>query len=255
MFQDLTSATRKLVASLGNARQRRATGLFTAEGTKCIADTINNFECRMLLATHAWLKEHAALIPRNTCVIKATNADLERRTQLTTATDAIAVYSLPEPPKPADASKQLVLALDRVQDPGNLGTIIRVADWFGIKQVVCSPETADAYSPKVIQATMGAIARVRPLYMPLTEYIAINHGNGVFGTFLDGQNIYETNLSPTGIIIMGNEGRGISDEVAKMVNRRLLIPSYPPGQPTSESLNVATATAITLSEFRRRPIL
>lgn len=254
MIQELTAATRKLVASLGNARQRRANKLFTAEGTKCIADTITHFECRMLLATHTWLEEHAALIPRDTCVLKSTHADMERMTQLTTPTDAIAVYTMPEAPAPADASSQLVLALDRVQDPGNLGTIIRVADWFGIQQLVCSPETVDAYSPKVIQATMGAIARIRPLYMPLTDYIRLNPQAEVFGTFLNGQNIYQAELPASGIIIMGNEGRGISEEVAERVNRRLLIPSYPPGRPTSESLNVATATAITLSEFRRRQL-
>ncbi len=252
MPTDLTAATRKFVASLGNPRQRRLNGLFTAEGSKCVIDTLSYFNCRMLLATDAWFKEHAALIPAGTQCLQATRADLERMSQLSTPANVIAVYEVPPSPQPADATSCLVLALDRVQDPGNLGTIIRVADWFGITQVVCSPETADAYSPKVIQSTMGAIARVRPLYMPLAEYIALWPEAPVFGTFLDGQNIYSSPLSENGIIIMGNEGRGISPEVAQLVSRRLLIPSYPPGTPTSESLNVATATAITLSEFRRR---
>ena len=166
----------------------------------------------------------------------------------------IAVCELPEQPEPADATRQLVLALDRVQDPGNLGTIIRVADWFGIRQIVCAPETADAYSPKVIQSTMGAIARVRPLYMPIEDYLKLYPEAPLFGTFLDGENIYSSKLAAAGLIVMGNEGRGISDNIARLINRRLLIPSYPPGVPTSESLNVATATAVILSEFRRRMI-
>lgn len=252
MIQDLTAATRKLVASLGNARQRRNNGLFTAEGTKCVADTLPYFNCRMLLATSAWLGEHAALIPADADVFKATRADMERMSQLSTPADVIAVYSLPELPEPADASKQLVLALDRVQDPGNLGTIIRVADWFGIRQIVCSPETVDAYGQKVIQSTMGAIARVRPLYMPIEDYIAMYPDAPLFGTFLDGENIYSEPLAQAGLIVMGNEGRGISDGLTHRIRRRLLIPSYPAGEPTSESLNVATATAIILSEFRRR---
>ncbi|MCM1022011.1 MAG: RNA methyltransferase [Muribaculum sp.] len=252
MTNDLTAATRKFVASLGNARQRRLNKMFTAEGSKCVADTLPYFNCRMLLATHAWLEEHAALISKLTYVYKATRADMDRMSQLATASDVIAVYDIPDAPDPADATKNLVLALDRVQDPGNMGTIIRVADWFGIRQIVCSPETADAYNPKVIQATMGAIARVRPLYIPLADYFSLNPKANIYGTFLDGENIYTSTLSATGIIVMGNEGRGISDEVARLVNKRLLIPSYPAGCQTSESLNVATATAITLSEFRRR---
>lgn len=252
--QDLTAATRKLVASLGQTRQRRANGLFTAEGSKCVADILPHFKCRMLLATSAWLGEHAALVPHGADVYKATRADMERMSQLSTPSDVIAVFQLPEPPEPADATRQMVLALDRVQDPGNLGTIIRVADWFGIRQIVCAPETADAYSPKVIQSTMGAIARVRPLYMPIEDYLKLFPDAPLFGTFLDGENIYSSQLAGSGLIVMGNEGRGISDNIARLIKRRLLIPSYPPGVPTSESLNVATATAVILSEFRRRMI-
>jgi TrmH family RNA methyltransferase len=147
----------------------------------------------------------------------------------------------------------LCLALDNVQDPGNLGTIIRIADWFGIKNIFCSIGTADAYNPKTVQATMGAIGRVRVHYLDLPRYIASLNGKApIYGTFLDGENIYKKELRNKGIIIMGNEGNGISNECSALVNERLFIPNYPAGCETSESLNVSVATAIICSEFRRR---
>jgi TrmH family RNA methyltransferase len=149
-------------------------------------------------------------------------------------------------------NNSLVLALDRVQDPGNLGTIIRVADWMGVDTIIASRDTVDVFNPKVVQATMGAIARVKVHYVDLPQFLSSLTDIPIYGTFLDGTNIYTTPLSPTGIVIMGNEGQGISPEVEKLVNAKILIPSYPPERPTSESLNVATATAITLAEFRRQ---
>ena len=150
----------------------------------------------------------------------------------------------------------LVLALDGIQDPGNMGTICRIADWFGIEDIVCSNETADVYNPKAIQATMGAIARVRVHYCDLADCLANarDHGVPVYGTLLDGGNIYDSELSMNGIIVMGNEGNGISGPVRSCVTQRLLIPNYPTGRITTESLNVAIATAITVAEFRRRRV-
>ena len=148
---------------------------------------------------------------------------------------------------------QLALALDGIQDPGNLGTIIRIADWFGIETVVCSPDTADAYAPKVVQATMGSLARVKIVYQDLAELIdALPTDFPVYGTLLDGRDIYAETLTPHGLIVMGNEGNGISPEIARKITRRLLIPNYPADRPTADSLNVAIATAITCAEFRRR---
>ncbi|MBR5440037.1 MAG: RNA methyltransferase, partial [Prevotella sp.] len=148
---------------------------------------------------------------------------------------------------------QLSLALDGIQDPGNLGTIIRIADWFGIETVVCSPDTADAYAPKVVQATMGSLARVKIVYQDLAELIdALPTDFPVYGTLLDGRDIYAEALTPHGLIVMGNEGNGISPEIARKITRRLLIPNYPADRPTADSLNVAIATAITCAEFRRR---
>ena len=146
-----------------------------------------------------------------------------------------------------------MLALDDVQDPGNLGTIIRIADWFGIHHIICSTGTADAFSPKVVQATMGAIARVKIHYTDLPSYLStLPKGTPVYGTFLEGDDIYTLPLSDHGIIVMGNEGNGISPATAKAVTDKLFIPNWPEGAKTSESLNVAVATAITCSEFRRR---
>ena len=153
----------------------------------------------------------------------------------------------------ANPKKNLVLALDRVQNPGNLGTIIRLADWFGITDIVCSADSADCFNPKVIQATMGAIIRVRVHYTSLPQWLEQQKDKGVsiYGTFLDGENIYKTEKGSCGVIVMGNEGQGISPECEKSVTHRLYIPPYPADCAGSESLNVAIATAITCSEFRR----
>jgi TrmH family RNA methyltransferase len=133
-----------------------------------------------------------------------------------------------------------------------LGTIIRIADWFGIDTILCSEDTADIYNPKVVQATMGSIARVKVTYLNLKEYLnTLSTEIPIYGTFLDGDNIYQKDLTANGIIIMGNEGKGISPAIAEKVNHRLLIPNYPEGKATADSLNVAIATAITCSEFRR----
>lgn len=148
---------------------------------------------------------------------------------------------------------KLSLALDGIQDPGNLGTIIRLADWFGIEHIYCSKETVDCWSPKVVQATMGSIARVRLHYLNLYEFIdALPKGYPIYATLLDGKNIYEQELTPNGIIVMGNEGKGITQELRNKINTKLLIPSFPKNRETADSLNVAIATSIVCAEFRRR---
>jgi TrmH family RNA methyltransferase len=165
-------------------------------------------------------------------------------------------FSVVEMPKSKIASvkpdSSLVLALDRVQNPGNLGTIIRLADWFGISDIVCSEDSADCFNPKVVQATMGAILRVRVHYTNLAKWLGEQRGAKIYGTFLEGENIYSAQLDKSGIIVMGNEGQGISTEVAATVSHKLLIPPYPADRSGSESLNVAVATAVICSEFRRR---
>ena len=151
-------------------------------------------------------------------------------------------------------NRELILALDSIQDPGNLGTIVRIADWFGIKHILCSKSTVDVYNSKTVQATMGALARVELYYVDLLDVLHLCKDDNIpiYGTFLDGESVYHKELEAFGVIVMGNEGNGISSLVADMVTDKLLIPSFPHGSVTSESLNVAVATAIVCSEFRRR---
>lgn len=249
---ELTNAIRKQIRSLDDTKHRRSLHLFKAEGTKCVLDTIDSFTLRYLIATYEWLNHNKIDIDRD-LVMQVSPKEMERLSSFSTASQVIAVYDIPDrSPDLRSLSGQLTLALDCVQDPGNLGTIIRTADWFGIRNILASCDTADMYSPKVVQATMGAISRVTVCYCDLVDTIKSLPDIAVYGTFLDGTDIYKSDLSPDGIIIMGNEGKGISDDVARLVNRRLLIPSFPEGRITSESLNVATATAITVAEFRRR---
>lgn len=253
---DFSANVRKHVASLGKARQRRLSGEFVAEGTKCVLDMLPHFECSYVLATQAWIDEHSSALPPSVTVMTVKLSDIERMSSLVTPQPVLAVLRMPAATSLPDATRSLVLALDRVQDPGNLGTIIRVCDWFGVNNILASDDTVDVYSPKVVQATMGALSRVQVYYCDLPQVLSELQSNvPLYGTFLDGCDIYHAELSANGVIVMGNEGNGISSEVAKCINRRLLIPSYPPGEATSESLNVAMATGITLSEFRRRQVL
>lgn len=252
---ELTAALRKDVARLAKTKYRRELGLFVAEGTKCVLDTLPHFRCRYLFATEAWLDGHAAALPASAEAIRVKQSDIERMSSMTSPQPVMAVYEIPDdsPLQPGACENELIVALDRVQDPGNLGTILRLCDWFGVRHVLAAHDTADVYSPKVVQATMGAISRVQVHYCDLAAELArLSDTMPVYGTFLDGDNLYRCDLQRShGVIVMGNEGRGISPDVEATVSHRLLIPSYPPDEPTSESLNVAMATAIMLAEFRR----
>ena len=241
----------KYIRSLEQKKTRREEGVFVAEGPKLTGDLLGRFHCRYLAATAEWMNAHPLVQADEKDI--ANLEDLQRASLLKTPQDVIAVFE--QRNEATDTSvieRELCLALDDVQDPGNLGTIIRIADWFGIEHIFCSLGTADVYNPKVVQATMGALARVHVHYLSLTELIEGLKEVPVYGTFLDGTNIYKQSLSETGLIVMGNEGNGISAEVRKLTNRKLYIPNFPAGRSTSESLNVAVATAITCAEFRRR---
>ncbi len=245
----LTKNQVKRIQSLGRKKGRKEEGCFIAEGDKLVEDTLQAFELDTLLATRSWIEAH----PWVTQAQEVTDTEMARVSQLTTPSQVLAVYRIPQYRLDSEALRnELVLALDTVQDPGNLGTIVRLADWFGIHHIVCSPETADLYNPKVVQATMGALARVKVYYTPLPDFLASMERERVYGTFLDGVDMYQTELSGSGVIVMGNEGNGISRELEPYIGRRLYIPNYPLGAPTSESLNVAMAAAITCAEFRRR---
>lgn len=240
----------KFIQSLDRKKVRTECGCFLAEGNKLVEDTLPAFTCRLLVATAWWLQQHPGV--RAGEILECSPDEIARASLMRSPQDVLAVYEMPRHDLQADVlSRQLVLALDTVQDPGNLGTIVRIADWYGIEDILCSPLCADLYNPKVVQATMGALARVRVHYVDLVEFLP-RIGTPIYGTFLDGQNIYGQSLTPTGIIVMGNEGNGISPEVRKLVTHSLFLPSYPPERITSESLNVAIATAVVCAEFRRR---
>ncbi|MDR2914325.1 MAG: RNA methyltransferase [Tannerella sp.] len=246
----LSKAKIKEIRALEMKKIRDEQNLFVAEGNKLVADMLHAFECEWLIAHTSWMATQGD-IPAKELILAEEN-DIRKVSFLKTPQDVLAVFKKPQYLlEEANPVSQLIIALDSIQDPGNLGTIIRLAGWFGIKHIVCSPDTADAFSPKTVQATMGALAHVNIHYTNLDEYIEKNKTSPVYGTFLDGENIYKKKLSRNGIIIMGNEGKGIRPEIETLISERLYIPPYPPGQTTTESLNVATATAIICAEFRR----
>lgn len=243
----------KFIRSLEMKKNRKENGVFLAEGNKLVSELSAHFKCKLLVATSQWLDSNKNINADETIAVE--KEELSRASLLKTPQDVLAIFEMPHYEASNDnPKKELCLALDDIQDPGNLGTIIRIADWFGIKNIYCSHGTADAFSPKTVQATMGALARVKIHYCDIKKLISDLDDVPVFGTFLDGNNIYESELSANGLIVMGNEGNGISKEVSALINRRILIPNYPQGNETTDSLNVAIATAIVCSEFRRRQL-
>ena len=232
------------IKALATKQGREEQGAFIAEGEKLVGEIRNSsLRIRRILQTKPIFAEGELVSEK----------EMERISQLKSANSVLAVVELPKHKLAlADPTKNLVLCLDRIQNPGNLGTIIRLADWFGISDIVCSEDTADCFNPKVVQATMGAILRMRVHYTNLASWLASHKDARIYGTFLEGENIYNAELEKAGVIVMGNEGQGISAEVAKCVSHKLLIPPYPADRCGSESLNVAVATAVICSEFRRR---
>ena len=255
----ITKSEIKQVRSLQQKKFRDELGLFVAEGDKCVEELQKGFELVSLYREGE----------------NASRVEIEQMSGLQTPQGTIGVFRKPvlplAPSLEERAEGEVLLALDGVQNPGNLGTIIRTCDWFGVHDIVCSRDTADCFNPKVVQATMGALTRVRVHYTDLAEWLASSNSPikgerpAIYGTLLEGEDMYEvlsqTHLPPfrgglrgaseASIIVMGNEGNGISEEVRRLVTHPIRIPSYPKGAETSESLNVAIATAIVLAEFRR----
>lgn len=241
----------KFVRQLEQKKFRKAENLFIAEGHKVVGDLLAaSFRPTQLFATNEWISCNPTV-----SAIEVTPDELARVSLQQHPQQVLALFPIPnyDPSFPiAQHLSSLSLLLDNIQDPGNLGTIIRIADWFGIDTIYCSTGTVDAWNPKVVQATMGSIARVKIIYIePETLFNQLPPDYPIYGTFLDGDNIYTQQLTPHGLIVMGNEGNGISDAVRKRVSKKLLIPDFHKGD-TADSLNVAIATAITCSEFRRR---
>ncbi len=244
----------KYFNSLSLKKNRDNERVFIAEGVKLVGDLLPYCRAKYIVATVDWLSNNSHVADE---IIEIENLEeMKKITLLSTPSPVYVVFYRPQ----YDfnlyellADRELILALDTVQDPGNLGTIIRIADWFGIKNIICSHGTVDVYNAKTIQSTMGALARVKVHYVDLIEILATFREKGypIYGTFLDGASIYNAELTKYGVIVMGNEGNGISNEIENLVSDKLLIPSYPANAVTSESLNVAVATAIVCSEFRR----
>lgn len=256
----LTKNNIKEIRSLEQRKSRLEQGAWLAEGNKMVGDLLRTtdlpFRCLKLIATQEWWQENNALQSLAKECYEVSRQEMDRVSLLHAPQDVLGVFSLPSPddscPK-ANASRLSIL-LDEVQDPGNVGTIIRTADWFGIRDIYCAPGTADCFSPKVVQATMSALGRVRMHYFKsrnnYLQWLDNNDTMPLYGTFLEGENIYQKKLVTKGLLIMGNEGRGISEDVAQRVNEKILIPAF--AEEHVESLNVGIATAICLSEILRR---
>ncbi len=240
----------QFIRSLAQRGVRESEGLFIAEGDKLVEEiAASSLHIHQIYTTHDHFE-----VDTEAEVEHIAPSVMERISQLKSASSSLAVVEIPR--YEADitaAASSLSLALDRVQNPGNLGTIIRIADWFGIDDIFASHSTVDCFNSKVVQATMGAITRVRVQYCDLYETLSqlSQRGVPIYGTYLEGENIYSAQLSQSGVIVMGSEGSGISPHVGEVVNRKLLIPPYPIDSQSGESLNVAVATAIICSSFRR----
>jgi len=247
----------KHLVSLKNKKVRDEENLFVAEGEKLIGEILlSNFKIKTLVAIKEWIVSNEKLLKEETEILEAKEEDLLRMSSLKTPNKVLAVVKIPNFKFDFNSLRdKLTIVLDNIQDPGNFGTIIRLADWFGIEQIICSNNTVELYNPKTIQSSMGAILRVKIFYFNLPDFlleIKEKTTLSIYGTFLIGDIIFKTDLSQSGIIVMGNESKGISKEVASFVKKRITIPSFTERVEKTESLNVALATAIICSEFKRR---
>jgi len=245
----------KYIRSLKQKKYRDSEGVFVAEGPKVVGDLLPLMKADMVVAVKPWLESNAGILALSGVeIIEVSDEELLSISFLQHPQKVMGVFRKNvEDGYKGRISQSLSLALDGVQDPGNLGTIVRVADWFGIETILCSHDTADVYNPKVVQATMGSIAHVNVVYCDLEKEIdRLPDGFPIYGTLLDGDNLYSQELTTKGLIVMGNEGNGISPKIRERVNKRLYIPNFPCGRAAAESLNVAVATAVVCAEFRRR---
>lgn len=237
----------KRITLLKQKKYRLKEGLFVVEGIKGVGEFLNSdFELNVLITSNEQFYEKQTSKSGDKVVVVTQN-ELQKVSTLVTAPEVLAVFKIPK--KQALIRKGLTLVLDDLQDPGNLGTIIRLCDWFGVHQVVCSTQTVDCYNPKVVQATMGSLARVSIIYVDLSNYLSQEH-RPVLGTFLEGESVYEIVKIKEAVLIMGNEANGITETLVPFINHKITIPQLG-NSTTTESLNVATATAICLSEFLR----
>jgi TrmH family RNA methyltransferase len=238
----LVKSQLKLIRSLQQKKYRNQHGLFFVEGKKTVEELlVSNLEPYKIYCSDAEAFEVSEGI-----VERVTSAELKQMSCLKNPPGVLGVFSFKK--KSEIDFSDWMLALDDVRDPGNLGTIIRLCDWFGITTIICSKNTVDCYNPKVLQATMGSIARVNIHYTDLSDLLQ-EATIPIYGAFMNGASVYKANLPEKGILVMGNEGKGISKEIGELISQEISIPQF--GNKTTESLNVATATAILLNEVRR----
>lgn len=248
--------TIKLIKSLGDKKNRNIEKLFLVEGDKTVPEVLNSkFKVAKLFATSDFLKMNQHYIHNADQIIEVSKGEIEKASLMKTPQNCLALCSLPDlkqlPDKPEPG---LMIFLDEIQDPGNLGTIIRICDWFGVKQLFCSPDTADVFNPKVIQASMGSFCRIDLWYStfnPIYEIVAQSNFT-VTGAFLDGKDIYKESLSQNSLLVLGNEGKGISKDITNLIQQKIKIPSYSDSAEKAESLNVAMAAAIICAEYKRQ---
>lgn len=253
MQRELSKTRAAFYSGLNRRKIRDREGLFLAEGTKCVADTFGHFGLEALIALPEWIETHPALAAEaGDALLVASPALMRKVSVMVSAPDVVAVYSIPPGVRPQCApvfDGGLVVVLDGVQDPGNLGTIMRAAHWFGVRDILASPDTVDIFNPKAVQATMGAIASVRISYFPLPAAFDANPQQRVAALMLEGKDIFSTKLPVDAFMVLGSEGHGVSGQVRERIDLPLTIPPFDPCN-HPESLNVGVAGAIALSRFR-----
>ena len=255
-YPKISKAKIQLYAKLESKKFRSKHHMFIAQGHKSVIDTIGAFNLVNICATPEWINANISSFEayRN-LISSASPQQLKKMSSLKNAPDVIAVYWLPDDDTgiPKLEKDKLYVLIDGIQDPGNLGSILRTADWFGIRDIFASPDTVDIYNPKALMATMGSLARVRIRYLNLPDLIRTNPSFPVYGTLLDGCDIYKTNMNASGMVVFCNEGQGLSPEIRELIDRPILIPPFNPAS-HAESLNVGAAAAVVLAEFRRSQI-
>ncbi|MCK9207075.1 MAG: RNA methyltransferase [Salinivirgaceae bacterium] len=247
----------KFIKSLEHKKYRKIHQSFVVEGEKMVLELLNSpFEVTQIFATKPFLNHYSGNLTKGTNLVEVTDQELKKISTQQTPNQVLAIAKLPQEGPLNLSDGNLFLALDNVQDPGNLGTIIRTAAWFGIRRLFCSPDTVDAFNPKVIQSTMGSIFRVHLHYSELIPILEQAHRAGftTLGTLLTGTDMYEHPLPPKAIIVMGNESKGISPDIQRILDQKIKIPSFPENAQEVESLNVAVATALVCAEFRRQNV-
>jgi len=245
----LSKATIKFVQLLKDKKNRQEHGLFLVEGNKTVAELLaSNLKVKTLFATERWLRDYHELLKTDTVFEKVSDIELKKLSNLVTPQDVVALVEMPG--NKFDSSKitnSFSIALDGIQDPGNFGTILRIADWYGIQNIICSPQCADVYNPKVIQSAMGSFIRVNVFYTSLNHFFEANKNIQVYGAVMNGDDLYTSKINSNGILLIGNEGSGISEDLNKFVTKALTIPR----KGNAESLNAAIATAIICDAWAR----